>query len=111
MRPLVFVLTTLFSSHLVGQPPMKTAIVNVSIVDVEKGAVIKARTVLIDGGSITAIRRFSKREDLPGYQIINATGKYLIPGLIDSHTHLHYFFQIGQQHLLQAPLNIFLYWG
>ncbi len=43
--------------------------------------------ILIEGNMITLIDYNSKAE-YPGYKVINLTGKYIIPGLIDSHTHI-----------------------
>jgi imidazolonepropionase-like amidohydrolase len=88
-----------------------TALVHANIIDVEKGSLLKDQTILMAHGLITDIFPSSKKKALTGYTMINAGGKYLIPGLIDSHVHLHNYFRSGKQQLLQAPLNVFLYYG
>lgn len=59
---------------------------NVNIIDVETGRVLPNRTVGIDGDKISEIYRTSV---VPGEggEVIDGSGKYLIPGLWDMHTH------------------------
>ena len=59
---------------------------DVNIVDVETGEIHVTQTVGIDGDKITAIYN-TKVEPTENTQVINATGKYLIPGLWDMHIH------------------------
>ena len=50
---------------------------------------IEGGTVLIDGGKIKAVGK-----DIPipaGADIVDATGKWVTPGLIDAHSHLAKF--------------------
>lgn len=63
------------------------AIKNVNVLSVDSTHMIKNQTVLISKGIITGIAE----QLLVGkeFTVIDGTGKYLIPGLIDSHTHLH----------------------
>jgi imidazolonepropionase-like amidohydrolase len=70
----------------------QTYITNVSIADVENEKFINNQTVLIQDGLISEIKK-SKTVKLPeNAKIIDGSGKYLIPGLIDAHVH---FFQSG----------------
>ncbi|MCD5408593.1 hypothetical protein LR090_05165 [Candidatus Bipolaricaulota bacterium] len=46
-------------------------------------------TVLVEGGVIQAVGR--DLEVLEGTEVIDATGKYVIPGLIDAHCHTGVF--------------------
>lgn len=62
-------------------PPMRTAIRNVRVFDGEK--ITPPQTVYIDNGTIVESHRFGSG---PAVEV-NGTGKYLIPGLIDSHLH------------------------
>jgi imidazolonepropionase-like amidohydrolase len=94
-----------------AQQEKSIALVHVNIIDVEKGSLLQNQTVLIAQGLIRDIFPSSKKKLLKGYSIINAEGKYLIPGLIDSHVHLHNYFKSGKQRLLKAPLDVFLYYG
>ena len=57
---------------------------HVNVVDVEKGVIIKDRTVEVRGNRISAI---SGDVASAGETVYDCTGKYLIPGLWDMHIH------------------------
>ena len=80
-----YVLLTLELSAQKVYPDRNYALINGQVVDVvaEK---INAQTVLIRNGKIHNIGTF---EDLDGYEIIDLEGSYLVPGMIDAHTHLN----------------------
>ena len=62
------------------------AFTNVNVIPMDKERVLRDQTVLIKNGIIAEI---GKKVKIPkDAQIINASGKYLIPGLMDMHTHL-----------------------
>ena len=61
------------------------AIVGGHILTITKGEIEKG-TLLIDEGKIIAVGR--EVEVPAGASIIDATGKYVLPGLIDAHTHV-----------------------
>ena len=64
-----------------------TAITNVTVIDPASGKVEASRTVLLSGKQIQAVQKAT--DPLPaGARQINGKGKYLIPGLWDSHVHL-----------------------
>jgi len=64
------------------------AITNVTVVDVTGGPLRAGRTVLITGNRITAVAA-SKGTAIPrGAQIVDGTGKYVMPGLWDMHAHV-----------------------
>jgi imidazolonepropionase-like amidohydrolase len=67
--------------------PRGTAITNVTVIDAING-VREQQTVVFDGDEIIAIRPAD--EAVSASTIIDATGKYLIPGLWDFHVHLTY---------------------
>ncbi len=46
------------------------------------------RDVLIEGGAITAVEETGKVDAARGGVVVDGTGRTLLPGLIDSHTHL-----------------------
>lgn len=82
-----FFLISLFSNS--GNAQQQILIRNVNIVDVEKGAILKNKHVFIKDSVITAIisgevKKYAVKPDT----IINGTGKFLIPGLWDMHTHV-----------------------
>jgi Amidohydrolase family len=64
--------------------PKSVAICHVSVVNVINGRIQKDVTVLLRGGNITEIGRNVPVENV---QIIDGTGKFLIPGLWDMHVH------------------------
>ena len=60
-----------------------------SLLDVASGEMRPARTILIDDGRIRAIGTPESPIAIPeGAHVIEAAGKYVIPGLIDAHVHL-----------------------
>lgn len=64
------------------------AFTHVNVVNIKKGRVLLNQTVLIEGEKIASVKS-SAAPVLPrGVQEINAPGKYLIPGLIETHAHL-----------------------
>lgn len=63
------------------------AIVDVNVIPMDKELVLPNCTVLIEDGVIKSISNNNKQVP-KGYKIINATGKYLMPGLCDMHIHL-----------------------
>jgi adenine deaminase len=69
----------------VSQAPL--AVANVSVLSPECNKMRDSMTVLMKQGEIVSVGKNVKITK--EYVIINGTGKYLIPGLIDTHTHLH----------------------
>lgn len=68
------------------------AIVGATVIHPERELVERDRTIIIEGARIRAV---AARADLAvpaGVQIIDARGKWVVPGLIDAHVH---FFQSG----------------
>lgn len=63
---------------------------NTTVVDVENKRLLTNQDVLIENGLITATGK--KLTVKSAVQIIDGTGKYLMPGLVDAHVH---FFQSG----------------
>lgn len=63
---------------------------NCNVVDVESGKILRGRTVRIEEGVISDISKAaSSREDAE----VDMTGKYVMPGMIDSHVHWGSFVQ------------------
>jgi adenine deaminase len=71
-----------------GEALADLAIVNGDVVNVFTGEVLKGNTVLIKGDTIAYVGRNVVKSIGPSTQVIDAKGKTLIPGLIDSHTHI-----------------------
>ncbi|MBN1314791.1 MAG: amidohydrolase family protein [Anaerolineales bacterium] len=64
---------------------MKTALVDGLIIDGSGGTPLSGSTVVIEGTKILEISR--QREFGDGVQVIDISGKTIIPGLIDTHNH------------------------
>jgi len=69
-----------------SSPSHDLLITNVNVIDVVTGEVLPNRTVGIDGDEITAIYTKAIKPQ-EGTEVIDGTGKYLIPGLWDMHVH------------------------
>jgi imidazolonepropionase-like amidohydrolase len=59
----------------------------VTVVDVERAALLPDRTVLLDGGVIRRIGPALEVQVPEGARIVEGRGLYLAPGLIDAHVH------------------------
>jgi manganese oxidase len=68
--------------------PADLAITHVYVIDVTDGAVLTDRTVLLSGNRISAVGPSRDVAVPQGTRVVDATGKYVIPGLWDMHTHL-----------------------
>lgn len=68
----------------------KTAFTNVTIVDVQDGENIPHQSVIMQNGYITEIGLTSNIRLDKNTTVIDATGKYVIPGLWDMHVHLEF---------------------
>jgi imidazolonepropionase-like amidohydrolase len=88
MKSLITVFLLLLSLITLAQ----TVITNVNVIDVQNGRVIPAQSVLIKGEIIDQVQSSKKFKSPSGALTVDGTGKYLIPGLIDTHIH---FFQSG----------------
>jgi hypothetical protein len=60
---------------------------SVNVVDVRAGVVLPKMTVVVRDGKIDAVAKGEFVSHEPGAQVVDATGKYLIPGLWDMHVH------------------------
>ena len=67
--------------------PRETVLNHVSVIDMTGGAVQPDMAVLIRGDRIAAIER-ATGFNRPGARVIDLTGKFLLPGLVDMHHHL-----------------------
>jgi imidazolonepropionase-like amidohydrolase len=63
------------------------AIVNVSVIDVDAGLVVPARTVVVEGDRIVRMGPLAKIALPDDARLIDGRGLYLMPGLVDSHIH------------------------
>jgi imidazolonepropionase-like amidohydrolase len=70
------------------QAPSRTWITDVTIVSPENLDRIETGSVLIENGRIVRIERKKRAKKPGGATAVSGEGKFLIPGLIDSHVHL-----------------------
>jgi adenine deaminase len=71
-----------------GEGKADLAIVNATILNVYTGELLKGHSVSIKGEWIAYVGDRPEHTIGPRTQVINASGRTLIPGLIDGHTHL-----------------------
>jgi len=88
--------TELVDHTVFASPVELTAITNVSVLSPDGQSMLPNRTVIVDGGEIISVAMDGA---IPSNAaIINGLGKYIIPGLVDSHAHL-----------LRSPNDLLLY--
>jgi imidazolonepropionase-like amidohydrolase len=91
-RLLLLGLTLTLASAGFAAPSGKIVIVNGTAIDPGTSKVIPNAAVIIEGDHITSIVQNSKDIPMKGDGVIDATGKFILPGYIDTHVH---FFQSG----------------
>jgi len=69
-------------------PPAPIAISNVNVLPMDREGVLAGQTVVVEGGTITQMGPAENVSIPSGTRIIDGTGKFLIPGLVDLHVHL-----------------------
>src|SRR4051812_41368808 len=85
-------LTLLFVSTAFATPPGTITIVNGTAIDPGSGKIIPNAVISIEGDHITAVKEGGAEVAEKGNRIIDAKGKFILPGYIDTHVH---FFQSG----------------
>ena len=89
IRPaLLLALLSLLLSACSKPHPATIAITHATVIDATGAPPKSNSTVLIDGEKISAIGPDSSLQIPSGARVIDATGKFLIPGLADMHIHL-----------------------
>jgi imidazolonepropionase-like amidohydrolase len=80
----------LSAAELFAETPERQGLLirGATLFDPRSGGLLADRDVVIRGDEIAAVRPVSDAPAPPGYLVIEAAGKYLIPGLIDLHVHL-----------------------
>lgn len=78
------------SKVALGESEADLAIVNGSIVNVYTAELLTGDTVLTKGDKIAYVGKYAKRGIGSLTKIIDASGKILVPGFIDGHTHMDY---------------------
>ncbi len=79
-----------------GHQPAQMAIINAQVVNVYTAEVLPGQTILIDGAWIAYVGEDRDFDFSRTTRVIDAAGKVIIPGLIDGHTHLAWFFSVPE---------------
>jgi hypothetical protein len=87
-----FVLATLVISLVAfaGNAQKIMAITNVNIIPMTSETVLRNKTVIIENGKIAVIGDAAKIKAPANARVVNANGKYLLPGFFDMHAHFFY---------------------
>jgi imidazolonepropionase-like amidohydrolase len=91
---LLLALAAMLTAACAASGPV-TAIVGATVVDPRRdgeAAVTHDQTIVIEGSRITEVGNTESVRVPGGATLVNARGKYVVPGLIDAHVH---FFQSG----------------
>ena len=100
MKYILFIILSTFSFYSESQVLIR----NASVIDVENKKILQGYSVQVNNGIITAAGKDLK--PLTGSQIIDGTGKYLMPGLVDAHVH---FFQSGGMYARPDAIDLTKY--
>ena len=84
----ILLLGLLVSVPALSQKPAPVAFVNVNVIPMDRERVLRNQTVIVRNGAIVQIGDTKHIRIARDVQKIDATGKYLIPGLTDMHVHL-----------------------
>ena len=79
-----------------GNEKADLAIVNGDLVNVYTGELLKGWSVAIKGERIAYVGNDASHAVGPRTEVINASGKTLVPGLIDGHTHLLWWYSLEE---------------
>lgn len=89
MKPVLFAVLTAWACAGAQQPPVTpVAFVNANVIPMDRQRALTDHTVLVEGTVITQVGPTRSARVPLGARVIDARGKYLVPGLIDVHVHL-----------------------
>ncbi|HEX2101591.1 MAG TPA: amidohydrolase family protein [Candidatus Synoicihabitans sp.] len=77
------------TAQLPDLPPRGTwEIRDVTIIPADNDDVLPHRTVIVENGRIARIEPYDAAAATAGAEVIDGSGKFLIPGLVDAHVHI-----------------------
>jgi amidohydrolase family protein len=95
MRLFFALLWLVFAVETLPQPQKSLALTHISVIDVSTGETHPDMTVMISDGRIWQFSSSTTARISEGTQVVEAGGKFLIPGLWDMHVHI--FNQISRR--------------
>jgi hypothetical protein len=78
-------LVVMFNSYAIAGT---TVFTNVNVIPMDTERVLENHTIIVEGNRITAIGPVDSQAVPLGAKIIDGNGAYLMPGLVDMHTHI-----------------------
>jgi len=90
LSPIVAAACTQAPAHGARATTSEVAFRNVTVIPMDSPRVLKDYTVVVRNRVIQALGPTSGVPVPPGAQLIDGTGRYLMPGLIDAHVHLRH---------------------
>ncbi|MBC7862367.1 MAG: amidohydrolase family protein [Bacteroidia bacterium] len=104
---LVIVSAEFFLCQTVNPEIKVLVLTGVNVIPMHKEVLLKDKTVIIENGIIKTIGDNTKVKIPAGAQVIDAKGKYLLPGLFDMHA--HFFYEQGNNvNTCEAELKVML---
>ncbi|MBI3231942.1 MAG: amidohydrolase, partial [Candidatus Doudnabacteria bacterium] len=76
---------------------------NTNVVDIENKKILSGYDVVVLDGKIVSVDKGKQFKLPPGTEVIDGTGKYLIPGFSDAHVH---FFQSGSMYARPDAIDL-----
>lgn len=101
----LFALVGAVLPHVLAQQPTALAIEGGTLIDATGAAPVRNSVVVIENGKITAAGARAGVRIPAGARVIDARGKFLIPGLTDSH--VHYRSWMGELFLNHGITTVF----
>jgi len=86
--------------------PQPVAIVNVNLIPMDGEHVEPGQTVLVRGDRIVAIGAAAEIAVPTDATIVDGTGRYLLPGLVDAHVHLFGFGPGPRENFADGPIYL-----
>ena len=83
----LLVLGAFGGAQAAGRVMVDVALTQATIVDVASGQLMPGKAVLLKGGDIVAVVDQAKLKDYSAKRTVKLPGKYLMPGLWDTHVH------------------------
>ena len=78
--------------------PTLTAIVGATLIDGSGGSPVPDAVVVVEGSRITAVGPRKTTAPPPGASVIDANGRFVVPGLVDTNVHLSLYGGINERY-------------